>query len=315
MKKAKKKYVVGKTAFTVKYFLPSMFILSSFLIYTSYSNEKPFVYLFYGLLALTTSTFIYTLFIPIHSITFDEDSQSLIIYGVSKKLPTTKQVIPLCKIVNAYGIPSDFSIFTNNQNAGVYIKTRDQKVIKMINTSKSVKVAVKINELLKKRIDRYKLLERSTVPSLPDLEVIDAVMIWMYNKIDNWHNEYSIITSLPKPCQYVYSCYNIVQEVNKGGLNLLYLNQIKQLAQIAQEGFHAIGNKKLSDLMEEANKIYQDNKAVIDKYSDGTKENYIKLYNEDFFDDLDYDFIEEEVPSFKISLEAYIRKNEIYFGE
>ncbi|QVK17505.1 DUF4375 domain-containing protein [Mycoplasmatota bacterium] len=292
-----------------------MFILSSVLIYTGYSNEKPFVYVFYGLQALTISTFIYTLFIPIHSITFDEDSQSLIIYGVSKKLPTTKQVIPLCKIVNAYGIPSDFSIFANNQNTGIYIKTRDQKVIKMINTSKPVKVAEKINELLKKRIDRYKLLERSTVTSLPDLEVIDAVMIWMYNKIDNWHNEYSIITSLPKPCQYVYSCYNIVNEVNKGGINLLYFNQIKQLAQIAQEGFNAIGNKKLSDLMEEANKIYQDNKPVIDKYSDGTKESYINLYNEDFFDDLDYSFIEEEVPSFEISLVAYIRKNEIYFGE
>lgn len=315
MKKAKKKYVVGKTAFSVKYFLPSMFILSSFLIYTSYSNEKPFVYLFYGLQAIITSTFIYTFFIPIHSITFDEDSQSLIIYGVSKKLPTTKQVVPLCKIVNAYGIPSDFSIFANNGNAGIYIKTRDQKVIKMINTSKPVKVAVKINELLKKRIDMYKFLERSTVPSLPDSEVTDAVMIWMYNKIENWHSEYSIITSLPKPCQYVYSCYNIVQEVDEGGLNLLYFNQTKQLAQIAQEGFYAIGNKKLSDLMEKANKIYQDNKPIFDKYSDGTKESYIELYNEDLFDELYYDFYEEEVPSFDNNLVAYIRKNEIYFGE
>jgi hypothetical protein len=180
----------------------------------------------------------------------------------------------------------------------------------MRNISKPEKVAEKINELLKNRIDRFKHLKRNTVPTLLDLEVVDAVLTWINNKLDNCN-----LTSLPKPCQYVYACDIIILKVNEDGLNLLYFNQTKQLAQIAQEGFNAIGNNKLSEFMEKANKIYLDNQSLFDKYCDGTKESYIKLYNETLFDELDYNLFEEGVPSFEDNLVEYIRKNEIYFGE
>lgn len=162
---------------------------------------------------------------------------------------------------------------------------------------------------------KFKYLKKSELNSIPDSDLRTAVMSWMWGKFnEDWINQYEIIESLPKPCQDVYSCCIVVDEINNGGLNQLFFNSTSQYAKMSREGFQALGNEKLSSIMRNAIEIYEKNKNLIEKCNDGTLENFSESYNEKFFDELDDRFSEEE-PSFDSLLEAYIRKNESVFGD
>lgn len=63
---------------------------------------------------------------------------------------------------------------------------------------------------------------------------------------------------------------------------------------MAQEGFLAMGNNKLSIIMRNAIEIYEKNKELLEKYKDGTLESFSESYNENLFDELDDGFSEEE---------------------
>lgn len=171
-----------------------------------------------------------------------------------------------------------------------------------------------INEYFGKQ-DQFKKLKKSEIPSIPNEDLRNAVMSWMWNKVDkDWDKQYEIINTLPKPCQYVYACCTIVDEVNNGGLNQLFFNSTEQFVKIAQDGFIAIGNVKLSKVIEEAIRVFNENKEKVDKYKDGSLESFSASYDENLFNKLDDDFIVEE-PNFNSLLETYIRKNEEFFGD
>ena len=179
----------------------------------------------------------------------------------------------------------------------------------------------KIDADIKKGIDDYfqkqekfRYLKKGELASIPDSDLRIAVMSWMWGKFnEDWTDQYEVIESLPKPCQNVYACCTVVDEINNGGLNQLFFNSTGQFAKMAQEGFGALGNQKLSSIMKNAVEIYEKNKELLDKYNDGTLESFSKSYNENLFDELDDGFSEEE-PGFESLLEAYIRKNESVFG-
>ncbi len=166
-----------------------------------------------------------------------------------------------------------------------------------------------------KKLKKYKHLKKCDLPSIPDDEIRTAVMSWVCGKFNKeCSNQNEIIESLPKPCRDVYTSCSIVDEVNNGGLNQLFFNSTGQFAQMAQEGFHALGNEELAGVMKTAIEVYRKNKELFDKYDDGTVESFSQSYNEKLFDALDDCFYKEE-PGFESLLVTYIRNNENAFGD
>lgn len=83
---------------------------------------------------------------------------------------------------------------------------------------------------------------------------------------------------------------------------------------MAQDGFLAIGNVKLSEIIRDAIKAFSDNKEVLENYNDGKLESFLESYTENIFNRLDDDFSIEEA-KFDSLLETYIRKNKSSFGD
>lgn len=170
-------------------------------------------------------------------------------------------------------------------------------------------------EQYKKKEEQFKLLKKKDMPSIPDADLRQAVMNWMCNKFNkDWTDQYEVIESMPKPCQNVYACCTVSDEINNGGLNQLFFNSMEEFAEMARHGFIAIGNPELGRIMSDAISVFMQNVETLKKYNDGTAESFVASYDEHLFEQFDNDFYKEE-PSFHYQLEAYIRKNQNYFGD
>jgi hypothetical protein len=161
---------------------------------------------------------------------------------------------------------------------------------------------------------KFEQLKKEEISAIADSDLRFAVMSWIGGLIkEDCSDEYEVILSLPKPCQNVYACCAVEDEICGGGFNQLFLNVTGQLAQIAQEGFLEIGEAELSELLKKALKIYHDNEERLQKYSDGTAESFLASYAEHLFDELDNGISCHE-KEFDQLVVAYIRKNKQYFG-
>jgi len=79
--------------------------------------------------------------------------------------------------------------------------------------------------------EKFKCLKKGELDSITDADLRTAVMSWMWGKFnEDWTNQYEIIESLSKPCQDVYACCTVVDEINNGGLNQLFFNSTGQFA-------------------------------------------------------------------------------------
>ena len=171
-----------------------------------------------------------------------------------------------------------------------------------------------VNDYLHK-LEEFKKLKKGDLASIADADLRTTVMSWMWGKFnEDWTNQYEVIESLLKPCQDVYACCTVVDEINNGGLNQLFFNSTGQFAKMAQEGFSSLGNEKLSSILKSAIEIYKENEELLEKYNDGTLESFSESYNEKLFDELDNGFSEEESKFDKL-LVTYIRNNESAFGD
>jgi len=162
-------------------------------------------------------------------------------------------------------------------------------------------------------LEKYKHLQTDWVPEIPDNELEDAVMSWMWNKFnEDWSNQYEVISTLPKSCQNVFSCRTIIDEVNNGGFNQLFFNSSRQFAIMSIDGFLALGSPQLSSIMEESVVLYWHNKETLDAYDDGTLESFSASYKEKIFDNLDERFYPacESLDYIK-----YIRLHTAFFGD
>jgi len=162
-------------------------------------------------------------------------------------------------------------------------------------------------------LEKYKRLQSSYVSKISDDELEFAVMSWMWNKFnEDWSNQYEVISALPKPCQNVYSCRTVINEVNNGGINQLFFNPSKQFAAMSIEGFMALDSQELSNIMEEAVALYQQNKEILDSYDDGSIESFSASYGEEIFDKLDERFY---TACDSVDFVKYIRLNATCFGD
>lgn len=168
---------------------------------------------------------------------------------------------------------------------------------------------------LKRKQESYKFLKKEDIKLIPDDELKEAVMAWMMGKVEtDWSKELEIISTLPTPCQNVYSTVNVMNEILNGGFNQLFFNSTIIFAEMAYKGYTSIGLSKLSKLLGQAFQIYNENKEIIDKHNDGTLESFSLSYEEKLFDELDDLFSKEEI-IFEELIVDYIRKNESYFGD
>jgi len=164
-------------------------------------------------------------------------------------------------------------------------------------------------------LEKYKHLQKEWVSKIPDSELENAVMSWMWTKCsgsdEDWDNQLETISSLPKPCQDVYSTRTVIDEVNNGGLNQLFFNSTGQFTLMAIDGFLAMGSPKLSSTLEKAVVLYAQNRDVLENYYDGTIEGFFASYEEKIFDKLE----EGIFAAFKdIDFVKYIRSNADCFG-
>lgn len=178
-------------------------------------------------------------------------------------------------------------------------------------------VIKKISDTFLLDLNKYENLRTEDIASIQDEELVYAVMSWMWSKFDSdWSNQYTVISSLPKACQDIYSVYTVEAEVNNGGFNQCYYNSSKQFANMAENGFMAIGAKGFSEIMIRANTTYADIKDDLEKFNDGTLEGFSKSYENNPLNELDDEFIKmhEREPLDKLCIE-YIRANAQYFGD
>ena len=167
------------------------------------------------------------------------------------------------------------------------------------------------------KTNAFKSLKSSEIADVSDDDLTPAVMSWIWGLIgDEWDYPCEIILDLPHPCQFVYSCRTIIDEVYNGGFNQLYFNPSAMFSKLAEEGFSDIGTEKLADIMRQANDISEKVKPKLEEYDDGTAESFVKSYDECFFNKLDQLFYDElETCDFDNLLVLYIRKNAACFGK
>jgi len=186
-------------------------------------------------------------------------------------------------------------------------------LFKRLKESRQIKKSV---NAFQDKTNVFKSLKPTDIADIPDDDLPLAVLSWVWGLLeDDWDN-YEIILNLPHPCQFVYSCRTIIDEVYNGGFNQLYFNSTAMYAKLAEEGFKNIGAEKLANIMKQANEIAEKVKPKLEEYDDGTAESFAKSYDERFFEDLDTLFYNElESCDFDNLLVLYIRKNMTCFGK
>ena len=116
-----------------------------------------------------------------------------------------------------------------------------------------------------KLLETGKNIKNAELINIPNSDLENVVMGWMWGMFnEDWSDQYEIITSLPNPCQAVYSCRTVTDEINNGGINQLFYNSAGQFAQLSIEGFDAMGFNALSGIMKQAVDLYKKNKNLWD---------------------------------------------------
>ena len=167
--------------------------------------------------------------------------------------------------------------------------------------------------------ERYKYLKNAELPDIPDEYLEEAVRTWFQNKFnEGWSNRYEVITSLPKPCQNVYSTMTVTDNTMNGGFYQLLFNPSGQFAEMSIEGYLALGSQKLSNLVKTAVELYRQNKQVIDARYDALRNGTRKSFFEEDPNELDEAFTELNEAFFEydsIDYTKYIRQHAGCFGD
>ena len=159
---------------------------------------------------------------------------------------------------------------------------------------------------------KLEYLKNSDIPKLSDEELELATMEWIRSKFKDWINQYEDLKTLPKPCQIVYSCRTVMDEVGNGGFLQLFYNSMLPFAELSIEGFLELGAPKLGRVTNKAIEVYWNNKHMFDRYNDGSLNGHSALAHENFFNTLDEEFALEFN---SINIADYIRTNDVFFGD
>lgn len=157
----------------------------------------------------------------------------------------------------------------------------------------------------------YKKLTSEIIDSMKDSELEQAVFdnLSIHFETD-YKDEYDMVKRMSKGQQAIYTTFLVESEVNNGGFNQFYFNSSGIFAEMAIGGFQLIGAEKFANIMIEANRIYTENKEVLQAYDDGTVNSFCESYKDNPLNELDEQFYnlykEENLQELKV---IYIRKN------
>ena len=157
----------------------------------------------------------------------------------------------------------------------------------------------------------YKVLTTDIIKGIKDENLEQAIIDNIQTKFKrDFSNEEDIVRSLSAGQQAIYVTWILEAEVNNGGFNQFYFNSSGQLADLGENAFKTIGAIQFADLVRQANTIYDETKADLEKYNDGTIESFSKSYDQNPLNDLDDKFYKlyEDEPLSQIKVK-YIREN------
>ena len=152
--------------------------------------------------------------------------------------------------------------------------------------------------------------ENTFSPDISDEELELTTIDWIHSCFSGELATEKELLSLPEPCQHVYSCLSVYNEIQNGGFNQLFVNDMLPLAKMSIEGFSAMGVPRLGYVINKAIELYKNNVHVLGAHNDGTGDGFSASYSLKIFDDLDDDFIDE---CGSLDIAGYIRANIEHF--
>jgi hypothetical protein len=158
-------------------------------------------------------------------------------------------------------------------------------------------------------------LTEQVIDSTSDDDLLFTIFENLNSKLPkDYKREYAFIMQWTKPKQSIYLIWLLEAEVNNGGYNQFYSNSSGQFYKILPEALNFIGAIKFAELMEKANKIYEQEHAKIIQHQDGTVEGFSKSYDNNPLNKFDDEFYElyksEDLEKLQVE---YVRKHKHEF--
>jgi hypothetical protein len=125
----------------------------------------------------------------------------------------------------------------------------------------------------RRRLHAHRHLTRALLARTPDQDLGEAIMDYVSNKIDDHGDRaYEIVTSLPKPIQWVYAMFRMngeidgimfkmQNEVDFDGFQHLLTCDSWRFASLAEEGYRLVGARKRAAVMKHAIAVIAREKA------------------------------------------------------
>jgi len=130
-----------------------------------------------------------------------------------------------------------------------------------------------------------------------------AELNWVIDQLD-WDNILPSLLALPKPCQHLFACRVLIDEINNGGVDAFYYNGNGYLMPLAKEGFAAIGDDEMADMAGRIDEIYQKNRDILERVYFGDED-----CEEGFFDEALHKEFYALCEKTEARLSAYVRAN------
>lgn len=157
----------------------------------------------------------------------------------------------------------------------------------------------------------HRVLTTSIIDSTADEELLQAVFDNLSaNMGEDYTKEYETLMSWNDPRRAIYMIWLLEAEVNNGGHNQFYYNSSGQFYEHLPKALRLVGAERHAELMERANKTYEQEYKKITEHLDGTIEGFSKSYDDNPLNPLDKEFyaLESEENLWKIQT-AFIREN------
>jgi hypothetical protein len=198
--------------------------------------------------------------------------------------------------------------------------TMFESVLKLFGLSKKAKGDRALNRQIEKSMDDfitqpvYKKLTIQIIDSTSDESLLQTVFDSLSQKFSVGKDEYKTVLEFNRSQQAIYVIWELEAEVNNGGFNQYYTNSSGQFANLTPNALKLVGANKFSELVNRANRIYEDENALIKKYQDGSTEGFSKSYEDNPLNELDDEFFEYYRDENLMQLQvAFIRKNKTDF--
>jgi hypothetical protein len=126
----------------------------------------------------------------------------------------------------------------------------------------------------------YTSLDPETLASIPDDDLEQAVVDYIFSKLeDHYDQEEQIISALPAGARALYLTWIVEAEVNNGGFNQYYWNTGGCFAAEAVTAFRFFGAHEHAALMQEANAVRAAEADAISEFEEqGTLEAFSESY-------------------------------------